>query len=188
MPAIPQFPNSYWVLADRLAAGEYPGSLSDAMAAAKLYHLVDAGIDLFIDLTEVGELEPYDHLLADNELQRGRIISHVRLPIRDMDVPSREEMSAILDTIDDAIAAGRSAYVHCWGGVGRTGTVVGCYLVRHGSTGAEALERVAALFAETPKSSYRKSPETRAQCRFVRDWIEPGRGGEELRSLDAVVV
>ena len=30
-------------------------------------------------------------------------------------------------------------YLHCWGGVGRTGTVVGCWLVRHGRTGDEAL-------------------------------------------------
>ena len=34
-------------------------------------------------------------------------------------------------------------YVHCWGGIGRTGTVVGCWLVRHGMTGDEALAEFA---------------------------------------------
>ena len=32
---------------------------------------------------------------------------------------------------------GRKVYVHCWGGVGRTGTVVGCYLVRQGEREAD---------------------------------------------------
>ena len=46
--------NSYWVVPNRFAAGEYP-----AEAATRLKTLLDAGIDHFIDLTEQGELLPY---------------------------------------------------------------------------------------------------------------------------------
>jgi hypothetical protein len=62
-----------------------------------------------------------------------------RCTIVDFGVPSPQEMTAILDVLDAALAAGRVVYLHCWGGVGRTGTVVGCYLVRHGMRGEEAL-------------------------------------------------
>ena len=34
-------------------------------------------------------------------------------------------------TFDRQLAAGLGVYVHCWAGVGRTGTVVGCWLIRH---------------------------------------------------------
>jgi len=40
-------------------------------------------------------------------------------------VPSAALMRATLDAIYDAIDAGETLYLHCWGGVGRTGTVVG---------------------------------------------------------------
>ena len=31
-------------------------------------------------------------------------------------------MQEILDAVDRALAAGRNVYLHCWGGIGRTGT------------------------------------------------------------------
>ena len=36
-------------------------------------------------------------------------------------------MVAILDSLDTAIADEHTIYLHCWGGIGRTGTVVGCW-------------------------------------------------------------
>ena len=41
-------------------------------------------------------------------------------------------MIEILDRIEQSIEHGRPVYTHCWSGRGRTGTVVGCYLARHG--------------------------------------------------------
>ncbi len=40
--------------------------------------------------------------------------------------------------------------MHCWGGVGRTGTVVGCWLVRHGLDDGDAIARIATLRRELP--------------------------------------
>jgi protein-tyrosine phosphatase len=37
-----------------------------------------------------------------------------------------ELMTTILDAIDESMTAGKPVYVHCWGGMGRTGTVIGC--------------------------------------------------------------
>ena len=54
-------------------------------------------------------------------------------------------MRAILDLIESAIDAGAPVYVHCWGGIGRTGTVVCCWLVERGLSGEQALVEIALL-------------------------------------------
>ena len=176
-------PNSYRLLDGRLIAGEYPGDRGDEAARAKLGALLDAGVTCFMDLTEAHELEPYDAILAEESAVRGVRARHVRLPITDVSVPREpERMRTILDAIDAEVREGGTVYVHCWGGVGRTGTVVGCHLVRSGMTGDEALARVAELFRSMAKSRRRpRSPETDEQEAYVRSWKEKpahaNRGG-----------
>jgi protein-tyrosine phosphatase len=99
----------------------------------------------------------------------GAQVRHRRFPIADCGVPEPEAMNTILAAVDESLAAGRVVYVHCAGGIGRTGTVVGCWLVRHGLSGSEALERIAALRRGTPSESLR-SPGTDGQRRFVLEW------------------
>lgn len=158
-------PGSAWVREGVLLAGPYPAPHDDAAARARLRALLAAGITVFVDLTEEGERPPYLETLRDEAARGGRGAVHYRLSIPDFGVPDEAHMVTILDTIDGAIAAGQAVYVHCLGGVGRTGTVVGCYLARHGAGGEEALRRVAALLGEG-------SPETEAQRQFVRRWRE----------------
>ncbi len=65
-------------------------------------------------------------------------------------------------------------YVHCWGGIGRTGTVVGSWLVRHGVMAPEqALDLLTELRASDRGAGHRRSPETPEQRAFVRRW-RPG--------------
>ena len=177
-------PNSYWVDPGRLAAGEYPGAEDPGEAATKLGILLEAGIDHFIDLTEAGEptysgqpLARYSGYAYKAARHRGLDVGWERRPIHDLGIPSSpEQMADILDAIDSALDDSRTVYVHCWGGIGRTGTVVGCWLVRHGSSGDEALDRVGELFAGMEKAPYRSgSPETPEQEAYVRNWTEPSR-------------
>lgn len=162
-------PDSYWVVPGRLLAGEYPGAAEDDGARAKLALFRRAGIDCFVDLTEEGEysLRPYAAVVAEEVA-----IEHWRLPIPDGGCPTVDEMRAILDTIDGAVARGKNVYVHCFGGIGRTGTAVGCYLVRHGIAPRRALETIAHWREGTP-DGHRGSPENDAQEAFVLAWPEP---------------
>ena len=132
---------SSWVVSGRLAMGYYPGMLRGGKVAPAVFdELLDCGIDQFVNLTQDypggtdRHLTHYDsHVESHAEVDR--------YPIRDVYIPTEELMVEILDAVDNDLAAGHNIYVHCWGGVGRTGTVVGCWLIRHGyATAADVLD------------------------------------------------
>ena len=166
-------PDSYWVLPGRFLAGEYPCSVNEDEARGKLRWLLEQGINYWLDLTEAGEsgLIPYTHLLTEEAAQVGRKVSHTRLSIPDMGTPSPQHMSHILDQLDEALQLGCAIYLHCYGGIGRTGTVVGCYLVRHGMSGPKAIAQIAQWRSATP-DGWKPSPETRPQTDLVLRWSQ----------------
>lgn len=133
---------------------------------AKIDALISAGVKTFIDLTEEDEkLLPYANLLTG--------ATHKRFPIQDVSIPaSKSTTASILDTIDSDSEGGEVVYLHCWGGVGRTGLIVGCWLARHGFSGESALLRLCELCKQCPKSSIRKSPDTTEQQRYILNWKE----------------
>ena len=164
---------SYWVIPDHFLAGEYPGQQDEEVTRRRVDALLGAGFDTFIDLTRPNEAVPYHLLLQEEARVYGMEVKHRRFSIGDFGLPAPQEMNAILDAIDESLQAGRKIYLHCWAGIGRTGTTVGCYLVRQGKTGAEALAQLSAWWRSVPKSRYYPhSPETAAQVDFIRRWSE----------------
>jgi protein-tyrosine phosphatase len=156
-----------YVVSDRLLAGEYPGSQDAASAARRLRAFADHGVTTFVDLTHPADaLAGYEHLLPVG----ARRIAH---PIVDLGTTTVPHMTRILDDLDAALGAGDGVYVHCWGGIGRTGTVVGCWLVRHGLDDADPLRAIARLRRGVP-DAWAASPQTEAQREMVTAW-KPGR-------------
>lgn len=164
-------PNAYWVEPGRLLAGEYPGALDPAQTRATCAALVQAGLTFFLDLTQPGELLPYAaELSAAAQAYGGRVI-HRQLSISDLGVPTPAHMADILRTLHTALAAGERVYVHCWGGIGRTGTVIACHLINQGLTPTQALARVQIGWQSMAKyRPWQTSPETEAQKAFVCAW------------------
>ncbi len=165
-------PDCYWVEPDRLLAGEYPGSANAEAARAKVAALLECGVRTFIDLTEQHELEPYDNVLIAEADARGVDVTYHRKAIEDLGIPSAFRMRDILATIRASIERGDPVYVHCWGGIGRTGTVVGCWLTERGQANDDAIVAIAALRKRIRKCGT-PSPETREQAAFVREWPAP---------------
>ncbi len=161
---LPPPPRSYWV-DDHLLAGAYPGAVSPADAQDKVAALVAAGVTLFVDLTTPeDQLRPYDHLLT--AMDRTPEVRRTSLPVPDFSVAPEATVDEALRIIDAEAAAGGISYVHCWGGIGRTGTIIGCYLARQVG-GEAALARLAQLRAGSA-DAHRASPETPDQVDFVR--------------------
>jgi hypothetical protein len=166
-------PESYWVEENHFLAGEYPGSHNPETARRRIEAFLDAGIRTFIDLTQPHELIPYEPILKEQARIYNFEPSYHRFAIRDHSIPSSQTMTDILNAIDDSIHNGSPVYVHCWGGIGRTGITVACYLIRRGLKADEALSRVAELFNTRPPGYFQiTSPETPQQFDFVRNWWE----------------
>lgn len=153
----------------KLLAGEVPAPRDPEAARLRIVDLVGAGIRCVIDLTEENETH-YAHVLESVATGMGIEARYRRFAIPDMELPPPSFMTQILDTIDDSIEEDMPVYVHCLMGIGRTGTVVGCYLVRHGlATGDDVLDEIAKLRRRDP-ASYVRSPVTAGQRAFVRSW------------------
>ncbi len=175
--------NCYWVLQGKLLAGGYPGAHSKREAKERLERFLETGVSAFVDLTYPGEfgIKPYDSFLLESAGNGGPRSEYRRFPVGDMRVPTPEVMSQILDAIDDALDSGRMVYLHCYGGLGRTGTVVGCFLVRHGMDGDQALMEIRQLRRGTPHS-YLDSPQTPEQAEMILRWKDWDREGVAPRS------
>ena len=160
---------SYWVVPGRFAAGAYP---NPDPRNDKVGKLLDAGINLFVNLTQDYpggtdcKMNRYDIRAAE------RHATVVRRDIADNDVTSTEQMIATLDLIDHHLRDGCNVYVHCWGGSGRTGTVVGCWLRRHGYAGSgNVLGLLRRLRSEGDlKGGDKPTPQTEPQHRMVLEW------------------
>lgn len=181
------FPNSYWLERGRILCGEYPRDFDDLEDHEGMGAILKAGARVFIDLTEEGELKPYAPIALTNALtlgiDPGELEFH-RHPIHDVSVPrNRGEMRAILRTIRLARHQGKTVYLHCWGGRGRTGTVAGCALRDlFGLDGDEALILLSERWRACAKSEWSDSPETEEQTGFVRSFNPVRSRKNQIRS------
>ena len=165
---------SYWVVEHRFAAGAYPGKAGRGdleQVPDVIEQALAAGIDLFVNLTQDYPGGTDRHLTHYDSFVEGQ--AHIdRYPIVDLSIPTVEATVEILDGIDRRLESGSNVYVHCWGGIGRTGTIVGCWLVRHHyATPADVLDVIQELrLGDAGTGLTRVSPETPEQFGFVTDW------------------
>ena len=118
--------NFGWILPGRLAGFGLSGELTEA----DLRTLERAGVGALVTLTEQAVWpEPPD-------------LRWLYLPVRDMTVPEPEQVDRFLEFVTAAEDDGLAAAVHCRAGLGRTGTMLACYLVSRGADPEDALEQV----------------------------------------------
>jgi protein-tyrosine phosphatase len=177
--------NSYWIIPGEIMAGPFPGCDDEFIYKLRLRALFDTGIRAFINLQQPGEMsvsrkkyqEDYSSIFRnflemnnEKEIDGGFLR---RYPIPDKDVPSIEFMKEILDDIDMLRSKKIPLYIHCWGGIGRTGTVVGCWLMRHGlANKGNAIDEIFNLrkaYLDHVCLAY-PSPETDSQEKFILNW------------------
>ena len=149
-------------------AGEYPvweWEQGARMRQLKLF--TDFGINYFLDLTENGEMPPYAPFLTNS-------IGRHTYPIPNGGVPN--SVGCVVDLfriIGDVIVSRPETklYIHCVGGVGRTGTIVACYYIYfNGMSADDALAEMRRRFATHGRSAWMSAPETATQVNFIREF------------------
>jgi protein-tyrosine phosphatase len=155
-------------------AGAYPGDPDPAKHQEKIQAIVSDGLRVFVSLMKKNETnhqgEPF---VSYQDLAKKCCpdAECMRFPIQDLTAPSADEMTTVLDAIDQSLSANRPVYLHCWGGVGRTGTVVACWLLRHGFAAHDnVFEVLAELRKQDRERGARKAPESKEQHNFVLAW------------------
>ena len=165
------FERSYWVLPNKLMAGEVPTHVNLDQTYIKLDALMAIGVDVVINLMEPDEKNSQGKSFFDYfEYLKQFEIKTYRMPIVDLSVPTVEEMHQIIRLIDLNLKVGKTVYFHCWGGVGRTGTVLGCFLKQFGYASNKNVFQLIHYLKRTTPINERDSPETNEQRDFVLNW------------------
>ena len=97
-----------------------------APSAEGYRNLAAAGVTTVVDLRAEEGIE------ADTALVTELGMRLVSIPVRDGQAPSADKVAQFLSATRDS---GGTVFVHCGAGVGRTGTMVGAYLVAGGGVG-----------------------------------------------------
>jgi len=123
-----------WVEKGRLCFGEQPGRWRNILQ--DLDFLRDIGVRAILSLREHEKsLRVY--------LENGFLAAH--LPLFDFQAPSQQQMDNCMQMIEHMVRPGRALYVHCFAGLGRSGTVAAAWLIKQGRAPVEAIDTIRRL-------------------------------------------
>ncbi len=126
--------NFSFVIPGKLAGSGRPGGYGDPRA--DLAWLARQGIGAVVTLTE----EPLDPAAL-----RDAGLKSLHLPVQDFRAPRMTQMRRFVSFVEECFAQDLAVAVHCGAGMGRTGTMLACYLVSTGmdpETAARTVRRM----------------------------------------------
>lgn len=120
-------PNFSWLIDHQVAGVSYPRS-EDALTMLKAL-----GIEALLNLTA----QPHpSEVLEKIELEVEQV------PVADFTTPTLPQIEQSIAAINSFLKRGLPVAVHCGAGLGRTGTVLACYLVWQGMPATTAIMKV----------------------------------------------
>jgi atypical dual specificity phosphatase len=134
--------NFSFVIPQRLAGMSFPGIMQPL--EQELQYLKAQHIRAIVSLTE-RQLDTT--LLAQYDMH------YLHLPIRDFAPPTLGQIERFVMFVDENLERKKGVVVHCQAGMGRTGTMLACYLVRQGHTPNESIYQIRSLRPGSIESS-----------------------------------
>jgi protein-tyrosine phosphatase len=116
-----------WIVADKLAGSRYP-------EPSDLDEIYAQGIRAIVSM------EDYEY----PEAITSRRMEHLNTGIPDFTAPSLAQLKRIIGFINSMTEKYKPVLVHCYAGIGRTGTVAAAYLINQGNDAESALRHVRA--------------------------------------------
>lgn len=139
-----------------MMARPYGGERLDGALKA----LRSKGVDLLVDALTEEDRERLD-LREEPRAAREAGLDYLSFPITDFGVPGEKDLKGLAAKLAKECEDGRFVVAHCFGGIGRSGLIVGATLKELGASAEEAMARM-----ETARGF--RAPETDEQREMLR--------------------
>ena len=122
--------NFSWVIDGEIAGHSAPSSIED------LEYLRNKGIRALIRMAE-----PCEAQVTSKQIKKLGLTDYHE-PVVDFTAPTQSQIDKMIAYANDSIMKGKPVGVSCWAGIGRTGTVLICYLINKCYGVEEAVEEI----------------------------------------------